>query len=157
MQIASDKYIPYYFIAFFLVIISIDGFLMYLSLSTWRGVVAEDSYQEGVNYNQIIEHSNNQEKLGWNSELNFTQNKPSQGVIDFIILDMNNNPINAKKAKLKMMNIFQEGHDFEQEILLDNGKSAINIDFPLKGKWLIRIHLEHEGNQYQTSKRILVY
>lgn len=41
-------------IGFFLVVASVDAFFIYKALSTHSGVVAENAYEIGLNYNDVI-------------------------------------------------------------------------------------------------------
>jgi len=56
-----DRIIPLYFVAFFVVIAIFDGIFVYLATSTHSGVVTENAYQKGLNYNQYIDAYNQQE------------------------------------------------------------------------------------------------
>lgn len=42
------------FIAFFVVFASVDAFFVYKAISTLPGVVSENAYEIGLNYNKII-------------------------------------------------------------------------------------------------------
>ncbi len=42
------------FLAFFIVFSSVDAFFVYKALSTHTGVVSENAYEIGLNYNKII-------------------------------------------------------------------------------------------------------
>lgn len=49
----------YFFGVFFLITFVVNIFFIYISQKTWKGVVAEDSYTTGLNYDEIIlEHKN---------------------------------------------------------------------------------------------------
>ncbi len=50
----AGKRILWSFLAFFLVFASVDVFFVYKAISTNTGVVAENSYEIGLNYNKII-------------------------------------------------------------------------------------------------------
>jgi nitrogen fixation protein FixH len=157
MQRASDKYIPYYFIIFFTVIILIDSFLVYLALSTWRGVVVEEAYQEGVAYNKVLDQVKVQDQLGWHGTIEFEQQKSSSGKVQFTLTDNNNNPITKGVVKAKIMNVFQDGKDFEQTLKIDSGKFIADLNFPMPGKWMIRVYVDLDGEHYQIGKKVVVY
>lgn len=42
------------FIAFFVIFASVDAFFVYKAISTLPGVVSENAYEIGLNYNKII-------------------------------------------------------------------------------------------------------
>ena len=46
--------IPYFFIIFFVVFVSVDFLYIFVANKTWRGVVSSDSYHKGLDYDQIL-------------------------------------------------------------------------------------------------------
>ncbi len=50
-------------ISFFLIFIAVDAFFVYKALSTYNGVVVENAYEQGLNYNDIIEKAKKQETV----------------------------------------------------------------------------------------------
>ena len=52
-------------IAFFGVIFVVNGYFLYSALSTHTGVVANEPYRKGVEYNKRIEADERQSSLGW--------------------------------------------------------------------------------------------
>lgn len=49
------------FIAFFIVFASVDAFFVYKAISTLPGVVSENAYEIGLNYNKIIAEAKKRE------------------------------------------------------------------------------------------------
>jgi nitrogen fixation protein FixH len=49
-----DKWIPWYFVLAFLVVFAVNGIFIYAALGTHRGVVSDQAYRNGINYNQIV-------------------------------------------------------------------------------------------------------
>ena len=46
-------------IGFFVTFATVDAFFVYQAISTHRGVVVENAYEVGLNYNDIIEEARN--------------------------------------------------------------------------------------------------
>lgn len=44
-------------ISFFILFASVDAFFIYKALSTHTGVVTENAYEQGLNYNEILEEA----------------------------------------------------------------------------------------------------
>lgn len=53
------------FLGFFGVIFAVNGFFLYAALSTHTGVVAQEPYRKGLDYNQRIAADERQSALGW--------------------------------------------------------------------------------------------
>jgi nitrogen fixation protein FixH len=61
--------IPYFFLAFFLVVLSVNISYIYISQSTWRGISTQNSYQKGLQYNQVLQTAKKQKELGWKMKI----------------------------------------------------------------------------------------
>ena len=55
--------IPLYFVMFFITLAILDSFFVYIALSTHNGVVTENAYEKGLNYNRTIEQAETAKKL----------------------------------------------------------------------------------------------
>lgn len=51
----SGWWVLWAFLAFFAVFASVDAYFVYQAISTHTGVVVENPYEVGLNYNEIIE------------------------------------------------------------------------------------------------------
>lgn len=144
--------IPYYFVAFFVLLAIVDGIFVYIATSTHRGVVTDHAYQKGLDYNKTIAASDKQDLLGWSGNIEFDGK-----FLTFSLLDESSEPINNAKVTAYLSRATQAGHDFEVS-LINNGNNIYSnkIIFPLKGQWDIVVLAVFENEQYQKSKKILV-
>lgn len=148
----TDKWIPWYFVAFFVALAIIDGIFVTIALSTHTGVVSERAYQDGVEYNKTIEAAESQEKLGWQSEVEI-----SGETLNISLKDKNGKAIKDAKVTAYFMRQSQDGYDFSSIIGANaEGMYSKHIDFPLKGLWDVRILATWNQQQYQRSKEIVV-
>jgi nitrogen fixation protein FixH len=56
-------------LAFFGVVFAVNGIFLYSALSTHTGVVAQEPYRKGLQYNQRISAAAKQDRLGWHEEV----------------------------------------------------------------------------------------
>tara|TARA_R110002126_G_scaffold274335_2_gene419290 strand:+ start:7706 stop:7936 length:231 start_codon:yes stop_codon:yes gene_type:complete len=60
----SGRRALFYLLAFFVIFASVDAFFVYKALSTHTGVVAENAYEIGLNYNDVIAEAKKQKLNG---------------------------------------------------------------------------------------------
>jgi len=148
----SDKYIPYYFVAFFVFLAIADGFFVYLAASTHTGVVKEHAYEKGLNYNQVVQAQKTQEQLGWKPTLSLMSNK-----VRIEVLDKNNLKLDRAKVSIHFKRPTQSGYDFSMKLPeVAAATYEANITFPLLGQWDATMLIEKEGQPYQKRERIIV-
>lgn len=148
----SDKWIPWYFVAFFVVLAILDGIFVYIATSTHTGVVTDNAYKKGLAYNQTIEKYEAQKELGWQTEITLVH-----PYLTFSLKDAQGAVIKDAQATAHISRITQAGHDFEVPLQLDeNGIYKNKVDFPMKGQWEVSVVVKWNQQQYQQSKRIIV-
>ena len=148
----KDKWIPWYFVTFFVVLAILYGIFVSIAMLTHRGLITENSYQKGLNYNDTIVASENQKKLGWEGKIKFHQ--PS---IYFSLFDVNNLPMKGAQVTLHVSRVIEKGYDFQTSLkYLKDGIYAQDIIFPLKGQWEVLVLVEWKQQYFQQRKRIIV-
>lgn len=148
----SDKLIPWYFVAFFVVLAILDGIFVYLANSTHTGVVTEEAYQKGLDYNKTIAAAEAQEALGWGSK---TELKNDQ--LLSLITDANGNPLVGARVRAQFFRPTQDGSDFVVPLMeVSDGRYVSSSLAAKPGQWDVRIFVEWKQLQYQKAQRIVV-
>lgn len=68
----QGKHVLFACLAFFGVIFTVNGVFLYSALSTYTGVVAQEPYRKGLQYNDRIAAGERQNQLGWNNDVILT-------------------------------------------------------------------------------------
>lgn len=143
---------PHYFIVFFVILIILDSVFVYLATSTHRGVVTENAYNQGLNYNKIIEASKKQNDLNWKSEIIYQDD-----FLNFYLENEKKDSFDGASVTAFLVRPTQTGYDFSIKLEKQrNGKFQKLIKFPLKGQWDVKILVIWNKHKYQTIKRILI-
>ena len=61
----NGRHVLAVFLGFFAIIFAVNGVFLYSALSTHTGVVAQEPYRKGLEYNQRIAADERQSALGW--------------------------------------------------------------------------------------------
>lgn len=147
--------IPYIFFAFFGVVIAVNIGYIYIAKKTWRGVVTEDSYQKGLNYNDTLKQIEKQKELGWLVEIkptNIGRNKME------ILVKVSGNKSSLGEDTNVMITFTrptQEGFDF---IVSDTSKYTHRFDvtFPLPGQWDAVIMISQGQDKLYLTRHYVV-
>lgn len=144
--------ILWYFLAFFICLLLVDGGMVMLAISTQTGMVTDHPYEKGLAYNKVIQAATTQEALGWKGDIAFTQKGIGKGLVIVKIRDASGNAVVLENMKANIVRPTQAGMDFT--IPLHNG--IAEIVFPRKGLWEIRIYATKGHQAYQQSTRVIV-
>lgn len=126
--------------------------MLYYSITSFDGLVEENYYLKGLNYQKEIEREKIQSKLGWESELHRTNN-----TFTVIARKLNTDPIKGANVSLNFFRQSQAG--FDQEIKLKeigNGMYQANVDLKLKGLWTVTTEIRKNNGVWKKKERITV-
>lgn len=148
-----DKWIPWYFVAFFVVLAILDGIFVYLAVSTQTGVVTEHSYQKGRDYNNVIAEVEQQEALAWHAEIAFDK---ASGQVTAALTDKTGQAISHADVTAYFSRPTQAGYDFSEELTAQGNGYSKAVTFPLQGQWDVTIVAKDGDATYQQRERIIV-
>ena len=65
VQTRSTRFIPWVFVIGMLIVVAVNGALIYFAATTWSGIAVDKSYERGLAYNQAIAAQAKEAALGW--------------------------------------------------------------------------------------------
>lgn len=150
-----DKYIPWFFVAFFLTLTGLMAWFAWLAISTDRGVVSTHAYQNGLAYNQVLEKQREQDALGWQTQLDIKKDTGAPAHAEFVLRDKAGKAINDAEVQLSFIRPTQAGHDVTIMLVnKGNGRYVGETPLALPGLWDAHITVKSGTNTVQTSKRV---
>lgn len=147
-----DKWIPWYFVAFFVVLALLDGIFVWLAMSTHRGVVTEQSYQKGLRYNNTLLASDAQDALAWQGTITM-----KGAALAFSLRDQYGESLQVAEVTAHFTRPIESGYDFSTRLEeTAPGVYKSDVSFPLKGQWDVTISASWNNQPYQKTQRIIV-
>ncbi|MDX2083330.1 MAG: FixH family protein [Rickettsiales bacterium] len=158
--LSKKSKIPYFFFAFFGVVLAVDICYIYISQKTWRGVIEKDSYHQGLHYEKVIEQAKKQKELGWNLEISYKNLGKKSGQLEVFLQDQNKKEINDAIVTVDFVRPIQDGDDFSQELKFYPNKNGsryfAKINFPLEGQWIFVIKAVKGSDNFLKTKRYII-
>jgi nitrogen fixation protein FixH len=148
--------IIYFFFAFFAIVLAVNIFYIYISKKTWRGVVTDDPYHKGLNYNDTLKEVAKQKVLGWTVKINFKSGGTKQGILMITVQDKNLLYMNDAKIYATFKRPAQEGLDFVLPVPFEDGIYKAQVNFPLEGQWDGEVVVRKDQDAYQDVRRYVI-
>jgi nitrogen fixation protein FixH len=161
-EVLSVKRIAWIFAIFFSTFIIVDIAYITIAEKTWRGLVTEDGYQKGLQYNQTIEAVKEQKELGWKLQIKYQATDTKKGVLLVELLNKNNQKIVDANLVANIKRPVQIGQDFVVELKFDAETASYNsvVEFPMIGQWDVEIIAKtndvRKNDIYQDVKRLVI-
>lgn len=152
---------PWIFVAFFAVIITVNGIMMYFAFDSWTGLETEGHYVKGLAYDDNVAGAKAQAALGWDVKLSVEtlKSEDTQRHVAYraTFLDHSHKPVQSLKAHAFFIRPTHEGADVDGPAsLLEPGVVGGEFTLAAPGNWEVRIHAESMGRQYQLVERVVV-
>jgi len=148
--------IPYYFLGIFVFVVVVNILYIFISKQSWRGVATDNSYEKGLNYNETIRLSKEQQKLGWRVETKIHYLSSQRIKLVVAVVDKNGVFISDAKVSVEFKRPTQEGFDF-LVMLNPTGKVYLSeVIFPLKGQWDFETFVSKGEETLRHKKRYVI-
>lgn len=150
-------YIPWLFVAFFVVVVAVNGVMMHFAFSTWTGLQTEGHFLKGIRYNEDLAGARAQAERGWQVVTDFTSTEPRKGIASLTLHDKHGNLLKDAKVTISLIRPTSQGHDRTMELpYLGEGRYGAPVELALEGQWDMRVEIRHATGDYQNQKRIWV-
>lgn len=155
-RIVTGRHVLFGMVAFFTVVLAANGVFVFLALNTWTGLSAENPYQRGIDYNEILDAAARQRALGWTGALSFALTRDGRGRLSLVVTDRQGTPVGnlAVKADIRRPTTA----DFDQAVTLTPsgaGAYEAELELPLRGQWDVHAVGEAlDGRRFEIEDRI---
>lgn len=126
--------------------------MLYFSITSYDGLVEDNYYSRGLNYQKDIDRTKLQEKLGWTASLNHTDN-----TYTVIARNLNNTPLEKAGVSLNFFRPSKSG--FDQDVFLKEVSPGIyqaSADLKLKGNWNVTTEIRKNNSLWKKKEKIVI-
>lgn len=144
---------PKVIIAFFAVVFSANGFLIYQAISGFDGLIEENYYEKGLKYNEVIQQ---EKRLGWRIELSFTDDlkASSANKAKVVIFDKAGIPMGGAKVKVVLRRPATDRFDKEFDLVPSGCAYHGTISVPTNGLWDLNVKAEKGNDGMEKTFRV---
>lgn len=153
----SDRWLPWLFVVFFAVVLSVNGVMVYFAASSWTGIETKQPYIKGRDYNRTLDAVAEQNARGWNAGLSIEVQDRDHVRLDLTLTDSGKHALAGADVLARFIRPTHEGHDVEVSM---NGYGAGRyvgiLQAPLAGQWDVRVLARHPSGDFRITRRIVV-
>ncbi len=146
-----SRWIPWVFVGGMLLVVVVNGGLVYAALSSFTGLTTGKAFDRGRTYNQVIQEAARQEALGWQARVTF-----QAGAVSVAVVDRSGQPVAGV-----LHGYLQRPLDGTQVPLAFRqdgaGRFRAPAEPPLPGQWEARLLLRGTGGDvFEIRQRLIV-
>ncbi len=145
-----DKWLPYFLVLFFVVIAIVNAFFVYIAINTHTGVVTENPYQKGLEYNAVLEKSRAQPDIDQFA-------KYENGILRWTLKNTDGTPIEQAEVTANLVRAIEQGYDTEL-IFTHKGGGIYEADvgtLPKAGLWIARLKSQWNKKEFLKTYKFI--
>lgn len=150
----GDRWIPALIVAGFVVIVMVNGTMIWIAVASWTGVATSEAYNHGLNYNETLAEAEARDALGWSVAL--TTGAVNDGYeAELMVTDVSGASIDGAEIVGRFVRPTHEGFDFNVDFRhVGAGRYVTQFVPPLAGQWILRFEIDHAGDRYRAAERV---
>ena len=147
----SVRIIPWYFVMFFTVLAIVNIIFVTMANKTHPGVVNDNAYKDGLNYNEVIAMAERGEALGRKTGLAYTNE-----TFILTVKDKQGMPFTGAHVKMSVKNVLGEPRKYyPQPIEVAPGIYEVSFTPDFAGQADIHVAVIRDGEASQIKKRMV--
>lgn len=148
-------WIPGCFVLFFVCLAGLEVWFVTIANRTFTGMVTDDAYAIGLNYNEVLKRREAERRLGWTTAIAFTQGTDLAGELRLTVRDADGQSLAADdvRATAERMSRFPQIQAVEFERQSD-GQYLAKLNVPLAGRWFLRVRIEKGGEAIHVIEEV---
>ncbi|MBL8709318.1 MAG: FixH family protein [Rhodospirillaceae bacterium] len=153
-------WIPGIFVGAMLLVIAVNGVMVYFATSTFPGLDTDKAYVHGLAYNETLQEAAASAALGWQANLTVARGAGmDQVTVD--VIDQSGQPVSGLHLVgdlLRTTTTALDQHVTFSAVVDHAGRYRADIDLPARGLWEVRLAgtATPGGIVWQWNDRIMV-
>jgi nitrogen fixation protein FixH len=153
-------WIPWIFVAGFLVTIAVNATLVWVAVGTFSGLETEHPYERGLDYNRTLAAAHDQQARGWQVSLQVVPSAAAASDVRRVsvvasFLDRDGRAIDGLAAAAAFLRPVRAADDVGVELVGEGGgRYEAELDLPLGGFWDVELTATGEPGQWHSRQRL---
>ena len=156
---SNYRWIPWTIVACFALVFAVNGGLVYFALESWTGLTTDHAYEDGLEYNRVIDESEKEAKLGWNHAIAFVSDGEGTQSGQLVVQskDKSGQPLDNLTLKAEFERPVEELPSVAATLVGNGaGRYAASVTLPRAGQWQVYLVAGVYNAIYRTGRRIIV-
>lgn len=150
-------WVPMLFVGGFLVVIGVNATLIYFAQDTFSGLETASPYERGLDYNRTLAAEAAQERLGWQSQTQISDESDGTRSLQVRLTDRDGRPLDGLTLVAYLVRPSNEGLDTTVVPRpLGDGRYGASFVLPAAGQWELRLVTQRGNVAWQHSERLFV-
>jgi len=146
--------VPWLFVAGFVIVIAVNGTMMWLAISSFSGLYSGHARDRGLHYNQVMAEQRDREALGWTIETSWQAN---DGLLGLRINERDGTVLAGASVVVDLVRPAEKRAPIRIGMTPEGGgRYAGAVALPARGSWDADIVIEARGHRFAITRRLFL-
>lgn len=153
----SGRWIPWLFVAGFLVVIAVNTVLIVTATNSFSGLVVSQPYKKGAEYNQTRAQIAAQEQLGWRYTFNAVSDAQGEAQLTLRWTDRAGLALDRLTIQAELQRPVENLPSVP--VLFQstgNGRYVATFPVPKSGVWDLHLEVRQDGAHFVAAERVIL-
>jgi len=154
--ILTGRHVLIAVLAFFGLVIAVNGVFIVLALQSWSGLSTDDAYRRGLTYNETLRQAEAQRALGWQARIDLAPLADGRARLSVVFTDRADAPVDGLVVTGQLRRPSRE--DADRAVALTSqgpGHYSADVGLPLRGQWDLLLRADSpDGKTFLLEDRL---
>jgi len=157
-RFGNYRWIPWAFVACFVVVFAVNGGLIFFAAKSWPGLTTDHAYDEGLAYNRVLDQAANEAKLGWTVDVTFAPLSGAHGgQLVVVARDAAGTALDNVAWRGEIVRPVGENASLPVQFAAQGGgRYVASIDPPRPGQWNLFLTASRGDDRWHGGQRFVV-
>ncbi len=151
IALPRSRFIPWLFVAGMLVVVAVNGALIYFAATTWSGMSVSRAYERGLTYNRALDAAARQDALGWSVDARF-----EAGRLVVVAADRNGRELADLRIAATLERPVGDARRRQMILMASAGAYVAEMGPLAAGQWDLRLTVERGADVIYVTRRLFV-
>jgi nitrogen fixation protein FixH len=152
---ARGRWIPWTLVAFFGVVLLVNGVMIWIAMQSFPGLVTDRAYDNGLAYNRNLDAEAAQAALGWKAAIGARIVDGFTAELRVDLVDRDGRPIEGAVVAARLARPAETASDFDLALVPSGGGRYLAVfQLPMIGAWDVHLVATRGDDRLVVDRRV---
>ena len=147
-------YIPWLFVAAFVVVITVNGIMIWFAIGSFSGLYTPGAREQGLRYNEVVAEQKERDALGWQVDASWNRRAHQ---LEVALRRADGSALSGASVEADLVRPAEKRAPFPVALReTASGRYSGDVALPARGNWDLEIEVAADGRRFGFTRRMFL-